>query len=105
MPRIRKSNQERARAALAQLAAIGGADALPEVLKSADVKPLMSSGWFSDALRLDQMPGDQMCSGGVWRCDRQAFVNWLYTLAGTDRSAVIPAAVSLAPVANEDDHA
>lgn len=82
MPRIRKTNQERALDALHELHAQGGVTALPDVLKSSDVKPLMTNGWFSDALRLGQMPGDQIQSGGVWRCARETFVRWLTDLAG-----------------------
>jgi len=42
MPRIRKTNQERALDALRALGAQGGVTALPDVLKSSKVKPLMT---------------------------------------------------------------
>lgn len=82
MPQRGQSNAERASAALIKLEAHGGPDALPEVLKSADVIPLMGKGWFGDALRLDLMPGMRVAAGGVWRCEREAFVAWLRDMAG-----------------------
>jgi len=33
----------------------------------------MTLGWFADALRLRQLPGDQLRAGGVWRCETQTF--------------------------------
>lgn len=82
MPAPGKTPQQRAREALALLEQQGGVDHLPEVLKSADVIPLMGRGWFSDALRLETMPGMRVRRGGVWRCERTTFLAWLQSLAG-----------------------
>ncbi len=81
MPPAGKSPRDRAREALELLAQQGGESSLPATLKSADVLPLMGRGWFSDALRLDLMPGMRIQRGGVWRCDRATFVGWLAQLA------------------------
>lgn len=81
MPAPGKTPRERAHEALSLLECQGGESSLPEVLKSSDVLPLMSRGWFSDALRLDLMPGMKVRRGGVWRCERATFVAWLRTLA------------------------
>ncbi|MBX0331131.1 hypothetical protein K2Z83_26125 [Oscillochloris sp. ZM17-4] len=70
----------RAQQALAAIEELGGEGALPEVLKSSDVVPLMGRGWFSHALRLRLMPGMQARPGGVWRCDRGTFLAWLRKL-------------------------
>lgn len=82
MPQRGQTNAQRASAALDKLEAYGGPNTLPEVLKSADVIPLMGKGWFGDALRLDMMPGMRVTAGGVWRCEREAFIGWLRELAG-----------------------
>lgn len=81
MPAPGLSNAQRAQRALEELERRGGSGSLPDVLKSADVIPLMSKGWFGDALRLDLMPGMRATRGGVWRCERDAFVAWLQDLA------------------------
>lgn len=81
MPAPGKTPRERAQEALGLLERQGGETSLPEVLKSSDVLPLMSRGWFSDALRLDLMPGMKVRRGGVWRCERTTFVAWLRKLA------------------------
>lgn len=72
---------KRAQDALKKLQEQGGAASLPEVLKSADVIPFVGKGWFSDALRLDNVPGMRACPGGVWRCERGTFLEWLQRLA------------------------
>lgn len=97
MPRISKTNQERALDALRALGAQGGVTALPDVLKSSKVKPLMTNGWFSAALRLGQMPGDQIQPGGVWRCARETFVRWLADLAGEPTPGDVVALPALQP--------
>jgi len=45
----------------------------------------MTNGWFSAALRLGQMPGDQIQPGGVWRCARETFVPGLRISQGSRR--------------------
>ncbi len=96
MPVHGLTNAERAQRALAALNEQGGPTTLPEVLKSADVIPLMGKGWFGDALRLEMMPGMRATRGGAWRCGRAAFVTWLEGLA---------AVAALTPCMDEDgDH-
>ncbi len=85
MPPHGTSLAARAQQALGRIDTQGGATRLPAVLKSVDVIPFMSKGWFQDALRLRQMPGMQMRPGGVWRCDRETFMAWLHQLAATER--------------------
>lgn len=77
MPPIGRTAAERAGDALAALAARGGPAALPAVLTSQDVKPLMGRTWFHEALRRGELPGVQVVAAGVWRCDRDTFVSWL----------------------------
>jgi hypothetical protein len=72
---------KRAHDALAKLETQGGESRLPEVLKSSDVIPFMGRGWFSDALRLDNVPGMRARPGGVWLCEDGAFVEWLQRLS------------------------
>lgn len=77
MPPRGRPPQERAAEALALLAQQGGAEGLPAVLTSRDVTPLMGRSWFSNALRLAALPGVRLVHGGMWRCDRDTFVQWL----------------------------
>lgn len=82
MPRHGLSPAQRAQAALQKLDERGGESALPLVVRSADVIPLMSRSWFTNALRLDLMPGMRVERGRVWRCDRATYLTWLRTLSG-----------------------
>lgn len=81
MPHPGRPPQERAKDALAALEKQGGTQTLPEVLISRDVRPLLGEGWFTDALRLGALPGVQFQRGGLWRCDRATFVEWLQEIA------------------------
>jgi hypothetical protein len=77
MAPVPKSPVERAHEALAVLERRGGARALPAVLTSGDVKPLMGRTWFHEVLRRGELPGVQVVAYGVWRCERETFVEWL----------------------------
>jgi hypothetical protein len=77
MPPIPKCVRERAHDALAALERSGGVGRLPAVLTSGEVKPLMGRTWFHESLRRGELPGVQVVACGVWRCDRETFVEWL----------------------------
>lgn len=50
---------------------------LPAVLTSHDAIGLMGRTWFHESLRSNKLPGIQIVPQGVWRCDRDTFVDWL----------------------------
>jgi hypothetical protein len=55
---------------------MGGEATLPEVLAPEDARPLLGERWYDSARMLDALPGVRI-TGGVWRCDRTTFLNWL----------------------------
>ncbi len=55
----------------------GGANILPNVVASHDIIPLFGRSYFMELLRTGQLPGIQVVPGGVWRCQREAFLEWL----------------------------
>lgn len=77
MPPLPQTAQQRAQRAIARLEALGGGDALPAVLTSHDAIACMGRAWFHDLLRSGRLPGVQVVPQGVWRCDRDTFVEWL----------------------------
>jgi hypothetical protein len=56
-------------------------DALPTVLTSRDVIPLVGRNWFMSMLYAGCLPGVQMMAGGVWRCERDTFLSWIQEVA------------------------
>ncbi len=91
MPRHGIPPQERAQAALTLINEGGGVSALPQVLGSREVRPLMGRTWFGDALRLGALPGVQLQRGGTWRCNRETFIEWLTEVAaGTAANVAMP---------------
>lgn len=80
MPPIARTAQERAREALQRLNTDPSCR-LPEVLKSQDVMPFMGRTWFMELLERNALPGIQVVTGGVWRCDRETFMQWLKEMA------------------------
>lgn len=85
MPRHGRTRQERATDALVCLEALGGIAALPETLTSREVKPVMGNRWYADELALGYLPGVQVVAGGMWRCERQTFVDWLTRMCDGER--------------------
>lgn len=77
MPPLPQTTQQRAHRALERLAALGGGSALPRVLTSHEAIACLGRAWFHDLLRGGQLPGVQVVPRGVWRCDRETFVEWL----------------------------
>lgn len=85
---------KRAELALTAIAATGGRAALPEVLTNAEARALMGEQWFASALLTQTIAGIQVDHpGGVWRCDRDAFVTWLEELLYDHPPAIAAAAV------------
>jgi hypothetical protein len=88
MPPIARPKALRAHEALGRLAGRGGAAQLPCVLTSRDAVPLLGRTWFMEMLQRGQLPGVQIVPGGVWRCDREAFLIWLKELRDADPTAL-----------------
>jgi hypothetical protein len=80
MPPIARPHSERANDASALLAQRGGPDQLPAVLTSRDVIPLLGRTFFMESLQRQKLPGIQVVPGGVWRCARETFLEWLEEL-------------------------
>ncbi len=77
MPPLPRTAQQRARRAMERIEDLGGGNALPGVLTSHDAIACMGRAWFHDLLRCGRLPGVQVVPQGVWRCDRDTFVEWL----------------------------
>ena len=72
---------QRAQQALIHATQHGGSHNFPAVLTSRDVTPIMGRDWFMTQLHKQQLPGIQVVPHGVWRCEREAFFNWLEELS------------------------
>jgi hypothetical protein len=77
MPPIPRSLSDRTIDACQRLARRGGSMQLPAVVASQDVIPLFGRSYFMELLRSGQLPGIQVVPGGVWRCQRETFLEWL----------------------------
>ncbi|MEI8166872.1 MAG: hypothetical protein WCG26_10850 [Chloroflexales bacterium] len=60
----------------------GGEELLPEIVSGTEVSPILGARWYADMRRMGMLPGLRACPGGVWRCERSAFLSWLKLLAG-----------------------
>lgn len=81
MPPLPRPIADRAKEALSMLAHRGGAATLPKVLTSHDIIPLLGRDYVMELLRHQRLPGIQVVPAGVWRCDRDTFVEWLQELS------------------------
>lgn len=56
----------------------GGSESLPPVVRRRDLAALFPKMHrFDLARRAGIVPGDQLVPGGVWRVERETFVEWL----------------------------
>jgi hypothetical protein len=83
MPPHARPRYERATTALHLIRDRGGPATLPTVLTSHDVIPLLGRTFFMESLQRQQLPGIQVVPGGVWRCGRETFLEWLEEVGGT----------------------
>lgn len=88
MPPLPQTAQQRAQRAIARIEALGGGGALPAVLTSHDAIACMGRAWFHDLLRSGRLPGVQVVPQGVWRCDRDTFVEWLMEVSHGSTTAM-----------------
>lgn len=88
MPPLPHTVQQRARRAMERIEALGGGSALPGVLTSHDAIACMGRTWFHDMLRCGRLPGVQVVPQGVWRCDRDTFVEWLMEVSHGSTTAM-----------------
>lgn len=75
MAPLARTTQQRAKVAIVRMNT--AKTPLPAVLTSHDAIGLLGRCWFHQLLRLHRLPGVQVVPQGVWRCDRETFVNWL----------------------------
>ena len=77
MPPIPRPFLVRTAEANQRLQSRGGAAALPSIISSHDIVPLFGRSYFMELLRNGHLPGIQVVPGGVWRCQRETFLEWL----------------------------
>lgn len=88
MPPLPRTAQQRAQRAIARIDALGGGNALPVVLTSRDAIACMGRAWFHELLRSGRLPGVQVVPQGVWRCDRNTFIEWLTEVSDGSKTAM-----------------
>jgi hypothetical protein len=88
MPPVPRPLAARVQRALILLERQGGLESLPSVLCSSDIIPLFDRDFVMEMLRNNRLPGVQVVTAGVWRCNRETFIEWLQE-ACDDKAAAL----------------